>query len=118
MAKNERLAYDLAINEGETPIISITATDSVGAAVGTDAIDNVWIRIDDYYSDTALKALTDLGKSANPVAYTLSETESAIVNSQRPYEYRIVTIDFAYSTTKHITAEYILKVTNLKYHTV
>jgi hypothetical protein len=118
MAKNERLNYDLEIDEGSTPTLAVLGADSAGAAILPSAIDNIYIKIDDYFSDTVIKASTDLGKTANPVSYALTETETRIINIERAFEYRFVTIDFVYNTTGHITKEYILKINNLKYHTV
>ena len=114
--KNERLDYDIEINEGETPVISINGKDALDVNITTAIINYIYLKIDDYFSDTVIKANTNLGNTANPVSYTLLEAETRIVNNERPFEYRIVTFDFVYSTTKHITDEYVIKIVNLKYH--
>jgi hypothetical protein len=118
MAKNERLDYDLEINEGETPAVTLEARDHLSVLVPTNTITNIMLRVDDYFSDTAIKANTDLGIAANPVTYTLLEAETRVINKEREYEYRFMTFDFTYAGSRHITDEYILKIINLKYHEV
>ena len=118
MAKNERLDYDLEINEGETPLITLEALDHLNVTIPTNTIASIWLRIDDYFSDTAIKANTDLGITVNPVTYTMLEAETRIINKERDFEYRFMTFDFTYATSRHITDEYILKINNLKYHEV
>lgn len=116
--KNERIEHNLEINEGETPSIIVTGRDGAEAVISTGNINNIYVRVDDYHSETAITALTDLTGAANPVTYTLTEAQTKIVDSERPFEFRYVTFDFVYDTAGHITEEYVIKVKNLKFHSV
>ena len=116
MAKNERIDFDLEINEGETPTLLHTAKDGDGIAITASEISGVFIRVDDYHNDTAIKARTAISSLTNPVSYTLTPSETAILNSERDYEYRFVTFDCVWQTSHHIPDEYVIKIKNLKYH--
>lgn len=114
--KNERIDHDLEINEGETPSLLFTANDGAGAAINPTFISGVYVKIDDYYSNTAMMARTCIGSLTNPTSFTLSHSYTLVVNSGREFEYRFVTVEYIWNTSNHIPDEYVLKVNNLKYH--
>lgn len=113
--KNERIKHDLEINEGETPTLLATALDGDAVNISASLISGVYVRIDDYHSDTALKARTTISSLTNPTSFTLSNSDTCIVNSSREYEYRFVTFEYIWQTSRHLPQEYVLKINNLKY---
>lgn len=116
--KNERIDHDLEINEGETPSLLFTAKDGDAVALEAALISGVYVRVDDYHSDTCLMARTAISSLTNPTSFTLSHSYTMIVNSGRGFEYRFVTIEYIWNSSNHIPDEYVLKVGNLKYHSV
>jgi hypothetical protein len=118
MTKNERIEFNLEVNEGETPSILATAYDGSNVAIEAALISGVYVRVDDYHSDTALMPRTAISSLTNPTSFTLSHSFTMICNSERPYEYRLVTLEYIFQASRHIPDEYVLKVKNLKYHSV
>jgi hypothetical protein len=116
--KNDRISYDIEVNEGETLPLLATAKDSAGAAITASEISGVNVRIDDYHSDMAIKARTAISSLTNPTSYTLSHSETIIVNSERDSEYRFVTFEYTYQGSNHLPEEYVVRVKNLRYHSV
>jgi len=114
--KNERIDHDLEINEGETPSLLFTAKDGDTAAIEAALISGVYVRVDDYHSDTNLMARTAISSLTNPTSFTLSNSYTMIVNSGRSFEFRYVTVEYIWNSSNHIPDEYVLKVNNLKYH--
>lgn len=111
---DSRLGVSLEINEGTTPVITVEANDSSGAAIDSSSIAHVFVRVDDYHGRENLLAESDIGP-ANPATFVLGSDLVTIIDDAHDYEYRFVTFDFVYDTDKHRTEQYVVKIKNLRF---
>jgi hypothetical protein len=110
--------YSDECNEGETPIITSTTTGSNSVDLEVASIDSIKCSVYDYFTGTEIRAEAAITPIANPVSTTLTESETRIINTGLTYEYRVITFLVTYDTDKHINDEYILRVKNLRHHSV
>lgn len=116
--KNERIDYDVEVNEGESLPLLATAKDSTEAEITASLISGVYVRIDDYHSDTAILTRTCIGSLTNPTSYTLSHSHTRMLDGERAFEYRFVTFEYIYQSSMHLPEELVVRIKNLKYHSV
>ena len=110
--------YNGECNEGDSPIITSTSTGSNDVDLEAAYIDEVLCSVYDYFTGTEIRAEAVITPIANPSSITLTETETRIINTGLTYEYRVVTFLVTHNTTKHINDEYILRVKNLRHHSI
>jgi hypothetical protein len=102
------------VNEKSTYVVKLTFKDENGVLVTPDSCT---YRLDDEASGEELVEDTVVVPGATYYNLTISSDSNSILNDDRKFEIKVLSVSFTFSTTKVGTAEYKYKVLNLKYLT-
>lgn len=99
----------MIVNKKTSLTLSVTFYDEHGASVIPDS---ATYRIDDLTSSTVILEPTPLSPAAS-IEIQITSAQNAMVNSANPFEDRVVTVEFAYASSKRGTDEYRYELRNL-----
>ena len=100
---------EIIVNEKSTAYLTVTFKDKGG---NEEAPDSATYRVDDVDSDTPMKEKTALSVAAS-VEIKLEPSVNAIVNPDKTYEIRRVTIEALYGASDGVNDEYDYRLKNL-----
>jgi len=101
---------DDVINERSTAIVTLSFKDEDGVnAIPTSGV----YRLTDLRSGTTIRNWTALPSLAASVEITLTQSDTRILTSTNDYEERLITVFWKYSTTKHGSDDYRVRIRNM-----